>query len=158
MKKRDLLLTRTCQILFNRKCVYVCLCLFISICTSAQNLVLQRTWSLGRSFDVLKVHKSMAVQKSGDHFAVGYQNESEGTFDLYLHDRSTAMKWRGSFSDPPAVRKLVAVAFSETEEAVYVLVKEGESRPVGRLIKYELAISEGTTRQVPVWSIEIPGN
>src|SRR5688572_14157575 len=124
MKKPDLLLTLTREVLFNTRCVYLCFCMFISICTSGQDL--HRVWSLGRSFSVLNVHKSIAVQKSGDHFAVGYQNESEGTFDLYLHGRTTAMKWRASFSDPPARRKLIAVAFSETEEAVYVLIKEGE--------------------------------
>ena len=74
MKKHDLPLTLTRETLLDIRCLYLCLCLLLSICTSGQDLALQRTWMLERSGWEMNVHKSMAVQQSGDHFAVAYQD------------------------------------------------------------------------------------
>jgi len=151
MKKNDLPLTLSRQILFDMRCVLVCLCLFITISASGQDFQLHRTWDHERA-GKLDRPKCMAVQRRGHAIAVVRQYES--TFEVFLYDETMAEIWRESFSrkgeSPGIQRQAIAIAFSETEGAVYVLAKEGDWH--GLLVKYDLTDGE------VIWSQLIEGN
>lgn len=135
------MLTLISKNLFGIRCMPLCLFLFISTSAFSQNLQLQRTWALGRE-GVLDRPKTMTVQNSGDHFAVVHQYER--TFDVILYDRTTAMKWRRSFSrkdeTSAPIRQPIAVAFSPLADGVFVLIREEfTGYGNGRLIKYDMS-------------------
>jgi len=122
----------------------LCLLLFISTCGFSQLLQLERTWSELERNGVLDRPKTMAVQSSGDHYAVVYNHAR--TFDVVLYDRSTELIWRRSFSREdeklPPKRQAIAVAFSALADGVFVLIREqreGVAYGNGRIIKYDMS-------------------
>ena len=137
------ILTLIGKILCGIKCMPLCLLLFISTCAFSQLLQLERTWTALERNGVLDRPKTMAVQNSGDHYAVVYNHER--TFDVVLYDRTTEVIWRKSFSregeKSPPKREAIAVAFSALADGVFVLIREehGDGSGNGRIIKYDMS-------------------
>ncbi|HET6544649.1 MAG TPA: hypothetical protein VFG46_29390, partial [Chryseolinea sp.] len=132
------------KILCGIKCTPLCLLLFISTCAFSQLPQLERTWMALETNGVLDRPKTMAVQNSGDHYAVVYNHAR--TFDVVLYDRTTEVIWRKSFSregeKSPPKREAIAVAFSALADGVFVLIREereGAGYGNGRIIKYGMS-------------------